>query len=336
MKVIVLLAGFGTRMRPHTWSRPKALMNVAGNTVLGHLLYQMRELLTDEVIFVVGYRGAQIQAWVEETYPEMDAHFVVQEQALGQAHAVAQCRRFLQDDSEVVLAFGDGIVKADYGAYQRVAGDTADAVLTYKEIDDPRSFGVMVLDDDGYVNRFIEKPETVEHNRCAVGINWFRSGRQLMDAIDQVMDEGRQTKGEYYMADVYGLMLEQGVKMRSMPVEFWFDGGQPANILHTNARMLGLGYGSENAIERGYGEGFVVIPPVYIAESADIEASVIGPYVHLDEGCVVRRSVLSNTIVDPNAVIEGAILDQALVGEEARVAGRPNELFVGDRSQVNL
>ena len=113
MKVIVLLAGYGTRMRPHTWSRPKPLLKVAGNTVVGHVLDQMREITTGEVIFVVGYGGDQIESWIRENYSHLDTHFVVQEEALGQAHAVWLCDEFL-DDSDVVVAFGDGIIEADY------------------------------------------------------------------------------------------------------------------------------------------------------------------------------------------------------------------------------
>lgn len=337
MKTILLLAGYGTRMRPHTWSRPKALMKTAGNTVIGHLLDLMSDILTDEVIFVVGYRGDQIREWIDANYPHLDTHYVVQEKALGQAHAVGLCREFLEDDGEVVVGFGDGVVKANYADYQKVAGTDADAVLTVKHVEDPRPFGIVKLDEQGYMTAFVEKPDTVEHKNAAVGINWFRSSRQLMDAIDTIIRDNRQTKGEFYMADAYQVMLEQGRKFKTLPVEYWLDGGKPAHILETNARLLGLGNGvSEDALERGYGEGFTVIPPVYVHESAEITASVIGPYAHIDANTKINGSIIRNSIIDPNTTITDAILDHALVGEDASVTGCGKQLFVGDKSQVQL
>ena len=337
MKVIILLAGYGTRMRPHTWSRPKALMKVAGNTVIGHLLDLMRDILTEEVVFVVGYKGDQIQEWIERHYPDLNTHFVTQENALGQAHAVALCRDFLEKDGEVVVAFGDGIIKANYADFVKVAGDSADAVFTFKEIDDPRSFGVIIENADGFVEQFVEKPETADNRNCAVGINWFRSSVQLLDAIDTIIRDDRKTKGEFYMADAYQVLLERNAKIRTMPVDYWLDAGKPDHILETNQQLLSFGKGATaDALERSYGEGFTVIPPVYIHESADIEGSVIGPYVHVDRDAVIRGCIIRDSIIDPGAVVRDCILDHALIGVEATVAGSRKRMFVGDKSLVDL
>ena len=337
MKVIILLAGYGTRMRPHTWSRPKALMKVAGNTTLGHLLDLMSDVTTEEVIFVVGYRGDQIREWIAENYPHLDAHWVVQENALGQAHAVHLCKEFLEKDGQVVVGFGDGIIKADYGDYTNVAGNDADAVLLVKEVEDPRPFGVVSLNDDGFVTEFIEKPETKENKNAVVGINWFRSSRQLLDAIETILRDERMTKGEYFMADAYQVMLEEGAKMRTMQVDYWFDAGKPGHILETNQKLLALGNGvSEDALERGYGEGFTVVPPVYVHDSAEIESSVIGPFAHIDANAKISNAVISNSIIDPNAEVSNIVLAEALVGEDAKVTGKAAGLFVGDKSIVDL
>lgn len=337
MKVIILLAGYGTRMRPHTWSRPKPLMKVAGNTVIGHLLDEMADLLTDEVIFVIGYRGDQIRAWIAQHYPHLDAHYVVQENAMGQAHAVSLCRPFLEQEGEVVVAFGDGVVRADYAHYCAAAGPDGDAVLTVKAVEDPRAYGVIITDADGYMVDFVEKPATTEHKQAAVGINWFRSSRRLLAAIDRVMRENRRTRGEFFMADAYQVLLEEGARIKTMPVDYWLDGGTPASILETNTRLLGLGRGaSADALERSYGEGFTVIPPVYIHDSAEIEASVIGPYAHIDAGVTVRGAIVRHSIIDPGATVRDVVLDHALIGEGAGVIGRPARLFVGDNSTLDF
>jgi glucose-1-phosphate thymidylyltransferase len=332
MKVIVLLAGYGTRMRPHTWSRPKPILNVAGNTVVGHILDLMAGITTEEVVFVVGYKGDQIEAWIREHYPHLDTRFVFQEEALGQAHAVWLCKEYL-NDGDVVVAFGDGIIDANYAG---MADPSVDGVILVEEIEDPRRFGVAVLDEAGFVTGFIEKPPNLEHKMAIAGINWFRSGQQLFEATDQILKQQRQTLGEYFMVDAYQVMLENGARMRTMQLEQWADAGTPKAILETNARLLSVGFGSYDALERSFSENFTLIPPVYLHDSVIIEAGVIGPYASIAEGVTVTNAVVRNSIIDQGAVIESCILDGALVGENAVVKGRTKSLFIGDNASVEI
>ena len=342
MKTIILLGGYGTRMRPHTWSRPKPLLKLAGNTVLGHILEKMSEVTRDQVIFVVGYKAEQIEEWVRAQYPQIDSHFVLQQEPLGQAHAVWLCRDYLQDDDEMVLAFGDAIIDADFDVLGRItraesgaAVEPVDSVFMVVEVDDPRGHGVVVLDEYGYVQRFIEKPQTTEHNMLVTGLNWFRHSRQLAAAVDMVIRENRQTLGEYFMADAYKVLLERGARILTMPVLRWVDTGQPQNMLTANARLLAVGYSTPEAIERSYAEDFTVLPPVYLHPSARVEASVIGPYVTLEAGVTVKGSIIRNSVVDREAIIENCVLDGALIGEACQIRGRSRALFVGDNSVVD-
>lgn len=332
MKVIIPLAGFGTRMRPYTWSRAKPLLHVAGKTVLGHLLDLMHEIITAEVIFVVGYKGEQIEAWVREHYPHLDSHFVRQEELLGQAHALWLCRQFM-DDSELVIAFGDGIVQAHY---TDLPHPEADVVMLVQTVDDPRKFGVVATDENGYVTELIEKPDHDRYRQAIAGIHWFRHGRVLGQALETVIREDRKTKGEYYLADAYQILLAQGVKVRTQETIFWLDAGNPENILHTNERLLGLGYGSEDAIDRSYAEDFTVLPPVFLHPDAYIEGCVIGPYVSLGPETVIKNSILKNSIIDAGARITDCLLDGALVGENTAVTGKAHRLFIGDNSIVDI
>ena len=151
-----------------------------------------------------------------------------------------------------------------------------------------------------------------------------------------MIEEHRQTLGEYFLADAFQVLLEQGAKLRVAPVGDWADAGTPEAILETNARLLSVGFASDDALERGYGEGFTVVPPVYIHPEARVEAAVIGPYTTLDAGVMVRNAVVRNSIVDSGATIEDCILDGALVGEKAQISGRGKALFVGDNSVVDL
>jgi glucose-1-phosphate thymidylyltransferase len=233
----------------------------------------------------------------------------------------------------VMVAFGDGIVEADYA---NMPAADADAVFLVKEVEDPRRFGVVALNENGYITRFIEKPKVMDYRLAIAGIYWFRSGRQLGQALDQVIEEQRQTLGEYFLADAFQVLLEQGAKLRVAPVQEWADAGTPESILETNARLLSVGYASEDALERGYGEGFTVVPPVYIHPEARIGAAVIGPYASIDAGVTIENAVVRNSIVDSGATINDCILDGALVGERAKITGRGTALFVGDNSVVEL
>ena len=332
MKVIIPLAGFGKRMRPHTWSRAKPLLHVAGNTIIGHLLDLMAAVTTEEVIFVVGYKSDEIEGWIREHYPQLDAHFVIQEEMLGQAHAIWMCKEFL-DDGEVLVAFGDGVVDAEYA---QIPDPDVDGVILVQKMEDPRTFGVVVTDEAGYVTDFIEKPATMEHKDVIAGIYWFKNGNQLLDAIETVIGENRRSKGEYYLVDAYKVMQEQGAKFRAKETIFWLDAGKPDYMLDTNARLLGLGYGTENAIELSYSGEFTVLPPVYLHESARVENSVIGPYVSIGADAVVKNSIIRHSIIDNGAHIEKAILEDSLIGENTEVKGTHKKLFIGDNSKVEL
>lgn len=340
MKIIIPLAGYGTRMRPHTWSRPKALLNVAGNTVIGHLLTLMSEVSerdNSEVIFVVGYKGNEIEAWLREHYPQLSMHFVVQEEALGQAHAIWLCRDFM-DEAEVLIAFGDGIVDADY---DDIPEPGVDGVCLVQPVEDPRKFGVVAVDENGFITDFIEKPATMSdvpsaHKLAIAGVYWFSDGRRLRQALDTIIREKRQTKGEYYLADAYQVLLQQSAQIITKPTRFWLDAGNPENVLHTNARLLSLGYGTGDVIERSYAEDFTVLPPVFLHESAVVDSSVIGPYASIEANVTIRNAIVRNSIIDAGAHVESCILDGALVGENARITGKSKSAFIGDDSTVEL
>lgn len=335
MKIIIPLAGYGTRMRPFTWSRPKALLNVAGNTVIGHLMNLMSavtEREESEVIFVVGYKGEEIEAWIREGYPQLNVHFVVQEEALGQAHAIWLCRDFM-DENEVLIAFGDGIVDADY---EDIPEPSVNGVCLVQPVEDPRKFGVVAVNEAGFITDFIEKPATMEHKLAIAGIYWFSDGRQLRQALDTVIREKRQTKGEYYLADAYQVLLQQGARIITKPTRFWLDAGNPENVLHSNARLLSLGYGTSDVIERSYAEDFTVLPPVFLHESAVVDSSVIGPYASIEANVTIRNAIVRNSIVDAGAHVESCILDGALIGENVRITGKSKSVFIGDDSIVEL
>lgn len=333
MKVIVLLGGYGTRMRPHAWSRPKPLLQVAHNTVVGHILDQMQEVTTEEVILVVGYKGEQIRAWVEDNYRHLDLHFVMQHEALGQAHALWLCRDFLEAGGEVVVTLGDIIIDADYADIAAGMPPETAAVFQVMDIDDPRQFGVVRLDEAGFISEIVEKPATGAYSQALAGVYWFRDGRALWHLLDETLAAERQTKGEYYLADTFQLMLEQGAKIGVQPIHSIVDVGSPQNRLQAN-RFLLEQYADDE--ERGRANGCTVIPPVYIHPTAAIEASVVGPYVTIGRHARLDHVVIQNSIIDDHATVAYTILADSLVGERVQLCGRPQAMIIGDDSKITV
>lgn len=306
MKIIIPLAGFGKRMRPLTWSRAKSLLNVAGNTIIGHLLNLMSEITTEEVIFVVSYKGNEIEAWIRQNYPNLDAHFVVQEEPLSQAQTIGLCHDYL-DDGEVLVASGDNIINAHF-----------------EHLAEPGTDGVILVEDGDEANpvtTLLEKPDAK-----LTGVYWFRNGRALVTASQQ----------SETLQDVCRHMQAQGAIIKAKPALFCLRTDEPDDLLEANKRLLGLGYGSEDAIDRSYGEDFTVLPPVFIHESATVTNTVIGPYVSVAAGTVIENAVIRNSIIDAGATITDCILDGALIGENAKITGKGKALFVGDNSIVDL
>jgi len=323
MQVVLPVAGFGSRMRPHTWSKPKPLLHVAGNTVLGHTLDKLADLNVDEVIFITGWLGEQIQDWVRRRYA-FKARYVVQEKLEGQAHAIYLAKDYIAGPCLVI--FVDTIFEANLGMLETV---DVDGVIYVQEVDDPRDFGV-VVEENGRVVRYVEKPETLDNRKTTVGVFWFRDGQQLISAIEELLANNIRTKGEFYLADAINVMLNRGAHFISEPVTLWEDCGQPETILKTNRTLLSRGRASAHV----EGTNCVVIPPVYVAPSAQLENVIIGPYVSVDENVRIVSSIIRDSIIESGAVIEASNLESSLIGRRAVIRGHIAQLNVGDNSMV--
>lgn len=329
-KIIIPMAGFGTRMRPHTWSRPKPLVSAAGDTVLGHVLHVLETVPNAEdaeMVFVVGYLGEQVQAYMAANYPKIKASFVRQEELLGQSHAIAMAREHIQGPTLIV--FVDTVIDTDYSF---LANEEADAVIWVKEVDDPRRFGVVEVDEEGWVRGLIEKPDNDENKLAVVGIYYFKRGEDLMAAIDRQIAQKVQTKNEFFLADAIGLMLKDGLRLRPEAVEVWLDAGVPETVLHTNRHLLDEG--RDNSEEAAKRPGVTVNAPVFVHPSAQISNSVIGPYVSIGRDCQVRSSQIEDSVLEAGARVEDSLLHASLLGERSLVRGLRGRANVGDDSQI--
>lgn len=330
MKIIIPTAGYGTRLRPHTWSKPKPLVTVAGKPVLGHVLDMFTKLpIIDEVTFIIGYLGEQIEEYVSTAYPELPSRYIVQKELIGQSHAIWLAREGMT--GPMLMIFVDTIIEVDLS---NLISEEADALGWVKEVPDPRRFGVADVDEDGWVRQLVEKPQDVSNNLAIVGFYYFQKSEDLISAIVEQMERKTQLKGEYYLVDAINIMLEQGLKMRVQPIEEWHDCGKPDTLLETNRYLLENG--RDNSTAASQREAIVVVPPVFIDPSADIERSVIGPHVSIGPGCVIKNSLIQNSLVDANSEIVDSSLSDSLIGREARVIGRYRSLNVGDSSEIGF
>ncbi|MDX1378691.1 MAG: sugar phosphate nucleotidyltransferase [Anaerolineales bacterium] len=335
-KIVIPMAGWGTRMRPHTYSKPKPLVSVAGKTTLEHLM-DMFETMPNpenlEYVFIVGpFLGEmQIPDFIAEKYPDINAHYIVQNEMKGQSHALWLAREYLHGPMQMV--FSDTLIETDFSF---LADETADSVAWVMPVPDPRRFGVAELGEDGFVKRFIEKPKTKENNLVIAGCYYFKEAKELLSAIEEQMERNVTLKNEYFLADAMSIMIERGTKIRVHEISTWLDAGTIEATLETNQILLDKHGSSIEAAK--FDDDVKIIDPVAIGEGVEISNSTIGPHASIGANCRISNSTIAESIVEADCEIEDAVLEKSMVGRQARVKGRGDghvlQLNVGDTREV--
>lgn len=332
LKIVIPMAGLGTRLRPHTWSKPKQLVSVAGKAALDHVIDTLSTIPKSfdiELINIVGYLGDQIECYIQENYPELKSRFVVQDDPRGQSHAIYLAREYLT--GPMLVVFADTLIETDLS----ILGEApADALTWVKPVPDPRRFGVAVVDQEGWVTRLIEKPQDMSNNLAVVGFYYFQRAEDLVAAIEEQMERGLQLKGEYFLADAINIMLEHGLKMRTRQVDIWLDTGTPEALLETNRYLLENGLDNSQQVE--HRPDVVLLPPVFVHPTAEICESIIGPHVSLGAGCKVEHSIIRDSILEDGAQATSVILESSLIGRKAQIQRRAGIINAGDSTSVML
>jgi len=218
MKAIIPVAGAGTKLRPHTYTQPKALIPLAGKTILSINVDQLHEAGINEFIFIVGYLGEKIQDYIKEKYPDLIAHFIFQNERKGTAHAIELSRKIVGDD-ELFIALGDTI--CEYDINEVLASPWS--ILGVKKVDDPRNFGVAEIDDKGFITRVVEKPAIPKSNMALVGLYKIKNSKILFQCLEKIINNNIKTNNEFNLTDALECMIEGGEKFKSFKVENWFD-----------------------------------------------------------------------------------------------------------------
>jgi glucose-1-phosphate thymidylyltransferase len=321
MRAIIPVAGFGSRLRPHTFTVPKVLLNVAGKPILAHILDKIIADGFDEATIIIGHLGDKIQEFVSTNY-KIRADFVEQKEPLGLAHAISLSRKTFTDDPLLII-LGDTIFDVNLKPLLRQPY----SAIGVKSVEDPRRFGVVEVKNK-FVTKLVEKPEHPASNLAIVGLYWIRKPKLLESCIDELFAKKKTTKGEYQLTDALQLMLARGEKITTFPVEGWYDCGKPETLLATNRHLLDV---AGTRVKR---ENVVIIPPVHIAKSAKIVNSVIGPYATVAAGAVVEDSLVRDSIISEDAVVSQSMLERSIVGVNTVIRGSFKRINIGDSSEI--
>ncbi|MFV0605623.1 MAG: sugar phosphate nucleotidyltransferase [Niabella sp.] len=327
MKVIIPVAGAGVELRPHSYTQPKALIPLAGNTVLGIILDQLlKEGITDYV-FIVGYLGDKICNYVTEKYPKINAHFVTQENRKGVGHAVSLAKEIVGDD-EVLVVLGDTICEYDI----RSVIESPESLIGVRKTDNPRDFGVVEINGDT-IEWVVEKPKIPKSNMAMVGIYKIKESRLLFECLEQNMQEGVLTRGQVTITDAIDCMIKKGVKFEAFKVDNWFDAGNKDSLLASNAILIKK-FGQK--INTNQYEDSVIIDPVSIGDGCVIKNSIIGPNVTLGENTLIERSIVNNSIIGAFTTLSDIVLTDSLIGGDTLLKGKKRILNVGENTTIDL
>jgi len=324
MKVIIPLAGKGTRLRPHTHITPKPMMKVAGKPVMSYILDDLKKLGTvEQIIYITGHLKEKVEEFARAS-TDIPSVFIEQKIQDGTAGAIALARDYV--DQPVLIIFVDTIFDADLSVVKTV---DADGIIWVKEVEDYQRFGVVVTDKDGNMTQIIEKPKIPISKRANIGLYYISNWKLLFGGIDHVLASPKN-QGEYFLTDAFQYMIEKGAKIKVIDVEGWYDAGKIETMLETNQTMLTKG----RARRPETLDGSTIIDPVYIEDNVTLKGSRIGPNVSVGEGSVIEESEISHSIVGSGARISKSKVKNSLIGDGAVLEGVNGEVTLGDHSEV--
>ena len=330
MKVVIPVAGAGTRLRPHTYTQPKPLMPVAGKPIIRFIIDKLVEVGLTDFVFVIGYLGDKMQHFIEEKYPDLNMEFVYQEYREGSAHAIWMAREAIEDEEEIFIAFGDTIFDVNLQSFL----DEPTSCLGIKKVADPREFGVAEFDENGMASKLVEKPKIPKSNMALVGLYKITEVTRLLLAIEQLIKSGERNIGEFQLTDALQRMIEQGVPFKTLTVSNWFDCGRKEVLLETNAMLLSRdGYTGGDLPEF---DNTIIIHPVAIGENCKISNSIVGPHVTIGNDASISNSIVKDSIVGSFARLDEVVLRHSLIGSDSTIKGMNLSLNIGDNTEIDF
>ncbi|HUH51909.1 MAG TPA: sugar phosphate nucleotidyltransferase [Flavobacterium sp.] len=335
MKIIVPMAGRGSRLRPHTLTIPKPLIPIAGKPIVHRLVEDIAGVINqkiDEIAFIIHESfGAQVEKDLIAIAEKLGSKGTIyyQNEALGTGHAIMCAKESMS--GPIVVAYADTLFRADF------ALDTkADSVVWVKQVDDPSAFGVVQLNDNNEITDFVEKPKEFISDLAIIGIYYFKSGEVLRSELQYLLDHDIIKSGEYQLTDALENMKQKGLRFVPGKVEEWMDCGNKNVTVETNSRMLGfLREDGENLTSASFtNQNSTVIEPCFIGENVVLKNATIGPNVSVGNGTIIENSEIKNSLIQTNSIIKNAKLDNAMIGNFAKYDGNFTSVSIGDYSEL--
>jgi glucose-1-phosphate thymidylyltransferase len=329
MKVVIPLAGIGSRLRPHTYTQPKALLQVGGKPILGHILDRLLRVGLDDFVFVIGEEGYQIESYISAFYPQIKRIFVAQESLNETAHAIWTARQYIENEAEILIVPGDIIFSLKPQEILWVKHSVAGV----HRVDNPGQFNIVELDDDKkYIDKVSVKPKIPMSNLALIGIYKISNVPLLMKAVEHLISNELITHGEYYMTDALKIMLSEGEKVGIAEANYWYDCGKKDSLLAANVVLLNRPE-FQSADPEKY-RSCILIPPVSIGENCQIEHCIIGPDVAIGNDTKIKDSIIKNSIIGSYSQLQNAVLDTTLIGDDVTLKSPSLKLNLGDHTEM--
>ncbi|HSD63017.1 MAG TPA: sugar phosphate nucleotidyltransferase [Ignavibacteriaceae bacterium] len=324
MRAVIPVAGIGTRLKPHTFSTPKVLLNVGGKPILGHILDKLTQEGLTKITLVIGYLGDMIKEYVAKEYPMVKADFIVQEEMHGLGHAIYVASPTFENE-DIFVILGDTLFDVDL----KHVFKSRHSSLGVKEVEDPRRFGVAVV-KNGIIQNLVEKPQNPVSKLALVGLYYFSDSEILKASLNELVEKDIRTGGELQFTDAIQLMINRGEKITTFPVDGWYDCGKPETLLSTNQYLLSK---RDNGREI---ESVVINKPVFIADDAVIKNSVIGPYTTIASGSIIEDSIIRNSLIGSGAKVFKSMLENSIIGDDSVIKGSFYRLNSGNSTEIDF
>ena len=334
MKIIIPMAGWGSRLRPHTLTIPKPMVPIAGKPIVQRLvegLVQAVDEKIEEINFVIREEfGQATEEKLKEVARDLNTKAILsyQDSPEGTAHAIYCAKESL--NGPVIVAFADTLFRTDFKI-----DSEKDGVIWVNKVEDPKAFGVVKVNDDDIITDFVEKPQEFVSDLAIIGIYYFKDGEALKEEIEYLLDNKLREKGEYQLTDALENLKRKGAKFVPGEVIEWLDCGNKAACIYTNERVLENAQGKEQLQFSKEFKNTRIIEPCFIGEDVVLENVILGPYVSVGKGSVIKNSIVKNSIIQTETSINGVILDKAMLGNKVEVSLKPRDYSLGDYTTVN-
>jgi glucose-1-phosphate thymidylyltransferase len=329
MKVIIPVAGSGTRLRPHTLTQPKVLLNIAGHPMIYHIINQLlKDKIASEIILVTGAMGDKIQQYLNKSF-NFKFDYVSQNVPHGLGHAIYCAKEFFDPikREDVLIVLGDTLFDVNLKEMCK----SKYSVIGVKKVEDPRRFGVIEKNDKGFINRFVEKPQSKDvsaSNEAIVGLYYLNDSTLLFDALEHIIKNDIRNKGEIQLTDALETMVMNKNKMKSYNIEGWLDCGKPETMLETNKYILNKNNTKYNI------KGAMIIDPVFIGENVNIDNCIIGPFATINSSSTIKNSIIENSIIDEHCHIENSIISDSILGKQCKIRNKKLSVNLGEYSEI--